>query len=154
MRLEITRRADLATRALVLLTEHHRRMKAAEIAEALGTTTGFVPQVIAPLVDHAWVRSDPGPTGGYAAAIDLGDVSVLDVIEAVDGPTDTGKCVLENRSCNAEGPCALHAPWARARTQLLADLGRTLLSDFAASEAGSPTRPAHRGDQAKEQRHA
>ena len=132
MRLEITRRADLATRALLELAALDRRSKSAELAERVGTTPGFLTQAMTPLVSRGWVRSDPGPTGGYAAAVDLDDVSVLDVIEAVEGPTDTGRCVLQDRPCSRGGHCALHQPWTKARGQLLSELARTPLAKVAA----------------------
>jgi Rrf2 family transcriptional regulator, iron-sulfur cluster assembly transcription factor len=137
VRLEITRRADLATRALVMLTTAPHRTKAAELADRLGTTTGFVAQVMAPLVGKGWVRSEPGPTGGYVATVASGAVSVLDVIEAVDGPTETGRCVLEDRPCSGAAECALHRPWARARGLMLDELAALSLSDLAVTGAST-----------------
>ena len=123
MRLEVTRKADLAVRAMRLLGGTPSRMKAPELAEALGTTAGFVAQVMNPLVKEQWVRSDPGPTGGYSLAVDLDAVSVLEVIEAIDGPTDQGRCVVEARTCNAASPCMLHDAWSQARAELMRMLG-------------------------------
>jgi Rrf2 family protein len=131
MRLEITRRADLAVRAMVTLGTSAGRMKGGDLAEDLGTTPAFLPQVVAPLVKAGWVRSDPGPTGGYSSHTPLHDITVLDVIEAVDGPTDAGRCVVANRPCATGPTCALHVAWARARTELTSSLGRTRLSDLA-----------------------
>jgi Rrf2 family protein len=137
MRLEVTRRSDLATRALVALEDAARRdardgcgsrLKSAELAEAVGTTAGFIPQVLAPLVAAGWVRSDPGPTGGYSLAASLAEVSLLDVIERVEGNTDTGRCVLIDRACTPSEPCALHEPWTRARGQLLQELASTTIA--------------------------
>ena len=125
MRLEITRRSDLASRAVVLLARDGGRMKSVELAEALGTTAGFVPQILGPLVERGWVASVPGPTGGYQAAVSPSEVSVLDVIEAVEGPTVTGRCVLVDRPCSEAHHCALHHPWSRARSGLLDELSRT-----------------------------
>ncbi|MEZ5143301.1 MAG: Rrf2 family transcriptional regulator [Acidimicrobiales bacterium] len=127
MRLEVTRRADLAVQALVLLGRSRARRKAGELAEALDTTSGFVPQVLAPLVERGWVRSEPGPRGGYISTVALGSVTVLDVVEAVDGPTDVGRCVVEGRPCAATSPCALHDAWSRARAALLDELAATSL---------------------------
>lgn len=132
MRLEITRRAELAVRAMVALGASDGRLKAPDLAQALGTTSGFVPQVIGPLVKAGWVRSDPGPTGGYVSCVDLGDVSVLEVIEAVDGATDAGRCVVADRACDSALPCSLHAAWAKARHELVGVLGGTSLSALAA----------------------
>lgn len=128
VRLEITRRAELAIRALALLTESPQRVKASALAEALGTTVKFVPQVLGPLVRAGWVQSDPGPTGGYRSRVDVGDVSVLQVIEAVDGVTDIGRCVVADRPCQSANPCVLHVAWAQARTELVRVLQSTPVS--------------------------
>jgi len=135
MRLEITRRADLAVRAMVLLGSSPTRWKAPALAEALDTTAGFVPQVIGPLVKAGWVRSEPGPTGGYSAQVSLAAVSVLQVIEAVDGATDTGRCVVEDRECGGEAPCSLHHAWSRARAELMQTLAATPIAAVAEAPA-------------------
>ncbi len=143
MRLEITRKADLATRALLVLAAEDRRLKASELAARLGTTAGFLPQVLGPLVERGWVGSEPGPTGGYRLEADPRQLSVLEVVEAVDGPTETGRCVLEHqRSCGTDGACALHAAWARARTGLVEELQATRLADLAGLAAPATGRRA------------
>lgn len=130
MRLEVSRKADLATRALLELARSATRVKAADLATSLGTTPGFLTQVIAPLTAKGWVRSEPGPSGGYLATVSLDEVSVLEVIEAVEGPTETGRCVLEDQPCAKTGPCALHQPWSTARARLIEELRSTSLADL------------------------
>jgi len=130
MRLEITRRSDLATRALLELSAHGERTKSSVLAESVGTTPGFLSQAMTPLVAKGWVRSEPGPSGGYTALVDPARLSVLEIIEAVEGPTDTGRCVLEDRACAGAEPCALHRPWSSARSQLLGELAGTPLSSL------------------------
>lgn len=134
MRLELTRKTDFALRALVAL-ERGGRMKAGELAERIGTTTGYTTQVMSPLVREAWVVSDRGPTGGYELAIALDDVSLLELIEAIEGPTVSGRCVLRAGPCPASENCALHDAWTTARGALLEQLGATTLAD-----AGAPVR--------------
>ncbi len=86
-----------------------------------------------PLVRARWVRSVPGPTGGYEALVALGGLTVLEVIEQIDGPTDTGRCVVAERQCDADQPCALHVAWARARGELRASLAGLTLATIAGS---------------------
>lgn len=105
-------------------------MKGAALAERVGASPGFLSQAMTPLVAAGWVRSEPGPTGGYVLAADLSAVSLLEVIEAVEGPTEANRCVLEDRPCSASGPCALHQPWSRARAELTSELAATPLSDL------------------------
>jgi Rrf2 family transcriptional regulator, iron-sulfur cluster assembly transcription factor len=125
VRLEVTRKSDLAVRALRALADTEGRMKGPDLAEAVGSTSGFVSQVLNPMVRLGWVRSDPGPTGGYSLAVKLEKVSVLAVIEAIEGPTVSGRCVLADRPCEEIGTCTLHVPWLRARAQLLKELSKT-----------------------------
>jgi Rrf2 family protein len=132
MRLEVSGRADLAVRALLVLTAAGQRLKAAELSARLGSTPTYIPQVLKPLVDRGWIRSDPGPAGGYACVAPLDGLSVLAVIEAVEGPTETGRCVLETRPCDSDRPCVLHGPWQAARAQLLASLAATPLASLPA----------------------
>ena len=66
MRLELTRKTDLATRAILDLDRSGTRLKTSVLAEHIGTTPGFLSQVMTPLVGQGWVRSEPGPTGGYS----------------------------------------------------------------------------------------
>lgn len=99
------------------------RRKASDLAAELGTTPGYLAQAMAPLVRAGWVTSTPGPTGGYGAS--RVDVSVLAVIEAVDGPTDDGRCVVEGGPCRAGAPCTLHHAWGAARAHLMNDLATT-----------------------------
>lgn len=136
MRLEITKRADLAVRAMAALgggaasdAAHPANVKAGDLAAELGTTPAFCTQVVAPLVRAGWVRSDPGPTGGYRLVAALDSVTVLQVIEHVDGPTDDGRCVVEGGPCHAAAPCLLHEAWSAARTELLRVLAAVSVSD-------------------------
>ena len=132
MRLEISRRADLAVRAVLALGATNERVKAGDLARQLDTTAGFVPQIVGPLVKRGWVRSDPGPRGGYSVGAGIEQLTVLDVIEAVDGPTDLGRCVVADQPCGGAPHCALHLAWGRARHELLDQLAQVSLEELAA----------------------
>ena len=132
MRVDITRRADLAVHATAVLGRATGRVKATELTALPNTTAGFVPQVLGPLVGAGWVRSDSGPTGGYLRVADSSMVTVLQVIEAVDGPIDGGRCVVASeRACNSASPCTMHVAWGRARHELITALAATSLADVA-----------------------
>ena len=130
MRLTVTRKSDLAIRALRTLAGGPDWMPGDDLAAAIGTTRGFLAQVMKPLVRARWVQSTPGPQGGYRLRTPSGAVTVLAVIEAIEGPLEATTCVLEpDRDCattqpGASRPCALHDPWLAARSALLAELGR------------------------------
>ena len=124
MRLEITRKSDLAMRALGVLADRGLT-KRSDLAASVGSTPGFLSQAMVPLVHAGWVGSDPGPAGGYRLLTTLNRISVLNVIEAIEGKTDDGKCVLRGGPCPSQDLCALHDAWVPARDALLQQLADT-----------------------------
>ncbi len=132
MRLELGRRADYAIRATVDLARHHPhggRRKARAIAEEMGIPTSYVPQILAELVRADIVTSLAGPDGGYALGLAPEDITLLDVLGAVEGAVPSTACVLRGGPCRWDGICAVHVPWARAQQALLDVLGQTTLRD-------------------------
>lgn len=131
MRLELSKRSDLAIRALCCLAEHDDSglVDGKTLADWLGTSTNYLPQVMSPLSRAGWVRSVPGPGGGYVATAPLGEISVLDVIDVIEGRPSENVCVLSGAPCPVQVECALHRPWTRARDALLAELGNTTLTE-------------------------
>jgi len=123
MRLDLHKRTDLALCALIELCEQDGRVPGADLADALGTTRQYLPQVLNPLVKKRWVRSTPGPHGGYELLVGLDDVSVLELVETMEGPTLDDRCVLTGEQCPQEQPCALHPAWKHARDALMRELG-------------------------------
>ncbi len=142
MRLELSKRTDLSIRAIQYLCLHSGGDLAsgAEVATAIGTTTSFLPQVMTPLIRSYWVESTPGRSGGYRLVADPREISLLALIEAVEGPTVDGRCVLRGAPCPVQEPCAMHEPWIRARDALLSELDSTPLTEMgcrARNEEGS-----------------
>jgi Rrf2 family protein len=125
--LDVLPRTELSLRVLQALATGGR-WRAADIAAAVGSTTHYVARLAAPLTQAGWLRSTPGPTGGHELVADLGTISVLELIEAVEGPTDSGRCALVDRPCPSPEPCALHDAWIPAREALIARLASTPLS--------------------------
>jgi Rrf2 family protein len=125
MRLELSRRTDLALRILRALDRAGVRTKRTELAASVGTTPDFLARIMAPLVAAGWVNSLPGRSGGYELAADISGVSVLELIDRIEGTPDDGTCVLKGGPCDAAAHCALHDPWTRARDALLGELART-----------------------------
>jgi Rrf2 family protein len=129
MRLEILPRTELTLRTLQTLADGER-WRAADLAEAIGSSAHYVARLVAPLTHSGWVRSTPGPTGGHELIVDLDEISMLDLITTVEGSTETDRCVMANRPCPAPEPCGLHDAWIPARDALTARLASTPLSSL------------------------
>lgn len=137
MRLELHARTELTLDVLRALSDSDRRTASA-LAEQVGSSAAYVAHLVAPLTRAAWVNSAPGPTGGYELATDLGSVSLHDLIELVEGPSDDGRCVMVDRPCVAPEPCALHHAWSRAREALVAELDSISLQRLIDEQRAQP----------------
>jgi Rrf2 family protein len=122
VKFNLQKKTGLAVDALHALKGRTEPVGSEELATEIGTTQPFLPQVMSPLVKAGWVVSKRGPTGGYLLVADPGEISTLDLIEAVEGSTNTTTCVLRGVPCGTPPHCALHEPWKAARTALLDEL--------------------------------
>lgn len=115
------RRTDLALAALRRLGESDgRRLTGTALAREIGTTSSFLPQIMAPLIRAGWVDSERGPGGGYTLTDDSDSISLLDVVEATEGPTVDGRCALRDAPCPGDPPCQVHEV-AVAASEMLRD---------------------------------
>ncbi|NND14342.1 MAG: Rrf2 family transcriptional regulator [Acidimicrobiia bacterium] len=122
MRLEFTTRTDLAIRAINILKDAEQRISRKALAQRLDTTPHFLARVMAPLVHNGWVNSGTGPGGGYEIDGSADSLSVYDLVAAVEGVPEEGKCVLRRGGCLPDQTCALHDAWSRARSALMSEL--------------------------------
>ena len=130
MRLEMTKKSDLALKSLRCIGDSDEELVAGkDLAAKLDITTHYLPQVIAPLVKAGWIKSTPGPRGGYRLIVELKSVSVLDVIEAIEGRIEDQGCVQRGIPCPEFDLCALHKPWQAARDAMLDQLASASIED-------------------------
>ena len=134
MKLEISRKTELALSAIGELRRHQDPLKGADLAALLETTATYLPHVLRPMVQRGWIESDRGPTGGYRLAEEPSNITLFDLIEVIEGPMDEGLCVLRGKPCPSVDLCVLHEPWLRARQALFDELRQTTLADVPLGE--------------------
>ncbi len=130
MRLELTKRSDYAIRACLLLamTEDGTPVSSRRIAERMAIPDRFLPQVLADLGRAGLVTATNGKNGGYRLNREPRDLSLLELIETVEGPSRAERCVLEERKCDGDEACALHPVWASAQSAFVRVLADTSLA--------------------------
>jgi Rrf2 family protein len=105
------------------------RQKAAAIASATGIPPVFAQRVLGHLQRQGFVDARAGQQGGYALARPADGITLLEVIEAVEGPLVTRTCVLSDVGCGERGQyCVLHDAWRAGQDALRAALARTTLA--------------------------
>ncbi len=127
-----TRRTDYAIRALVHLAHQvPETVTAEEIATEMVIPPGFLHQVLRDLQHAGFLRSRTGRGGGYALVRDPGLITILDIVEACEGPLTQSECALRGGPCRWEEVCALHVVWNGARQALVDRLAAATLADVA-----------------------
>lgn len=136
MQASLGRKGDYSVRAILdLARQNGERRKAREIAGEMDIPHRYLTQILANLVQHGLLTAVAGPTGGYLLARPAEDITLLEVVEAAEGPIKLEQCVLRGGPCTWEDSCPVHIPWARAQSALAAQLAATTFADLASSAA-------------------
>ena len=95
------------------------------------------------MVKDGLVDSTIGRSGGYRLARKTADISILSIVEAIDGNTRRTTCVLSAGPCSREKGCDVHAIFMAGQQALIDELARASLDDALSNE-----RPRRRSDAA------
>ena len=130
MRLELTKRADYAIRAVLALSRaaDGERLSARRIAAEQRVPERFLPQVMRDLVRAGLVEGTVGRSGGYRLAKRSARISLLDVVEAVEGDSRRRVCILRGGPCALAAVCDVHAVFAAAQDDVLNRLRSTTVA--------------------------
>jgi len=105
-----------------------------DISEATGVARPYLVRILATLSSSGIIVSKKGTGGGYALSQDATDISLRDVMRAIDGPVAPLSCVSLNwhKNCKAEERChARQSVWLRVRDALLDILAEVTVADLA-----------------------
>lgn len=114
--MEITRRADYAIRMLIELAGRGdgAPVSARRLAELGGVPYAFARSVAHDLVAAGLAISRRGVAGGLALAREASSISLLDVVEATQGPVSVAVCARDPDWCERMGSCKVHGVWCGA----------------------------------------
>lgn len=136
--MEITRQADYAVRAVLELARQpdNRRMTADQIADRHDIPQAFLSKTLARLAEAGIVSTQRGVKGGVRLNRSPERISLLEVVEAIDGPISLNRCALDEDSCQWTPSCDFYPIWCELRDDLRARLAQV---DFAHLGRRSPS---------------
>lgn len=151
MQLSLRRKGDYAVRAMISVGRQYERglRQARQISTEMAIPYKTLTLILAGLVAEKLLVATHGPNGGYRLARPPGDINLLEIVEAAEGPAFFDRCVLRDGPCDWEETCPVHDTWARTQVALIRELASMSLAEMttidAAIESGTyqPQTPPH-----------
>jgi Rrf2 family protein len=114
-----------------------------DIADRTGLPQPYLEQILLALKGAGLVRSKRGVGGGYVLARGPADITLADIVSAVDGPITVGDFgePHKNGACDHEGQCVLLAIWGTVGEYMRSHLEKLTLADIAAMARGEQPWP-------------
>ena len=132
--LRLTKKADYSLIALKLFASRKSEMgvalSAKELADASGIPLPILSKLLQKLGKSGFLESAYGTNGGYRLARDPKDISVLEVIRAIDGPIVLANCFTHDTSCLHSGRCTVRRPLRRIHEGILHLLESVSIKDM------------------------
>ncbi|MHB0870323.1 MAG: RrF2 family transcriptional regulator [Chloroflexota bacterium] len=131
--MQITRRADYAVRTMLQVAESDggSTVLTQEVASRQGIPGPFLAKIVLALTRGGLLRSRRGTGGGIVLARPADQITLLQIVEAVDGPIAVNSCVLWPDECARVGICPVHEIWCEAQSLLADRLRGTTVADLA-----------------------
>ena len=132
--MQITRQADYALRAMLYLSnlEPSKRAATSHIAKEKNIPPSFLAKIISQLSIAGLINTSRGARGGVTLARAPEEISILEVVEAIDGPITLNECTLNAGSCIFGEKCPMRPVWCDAQSELVERLRATTFADVAA----------------------
>lgn len=143
--MRLTTKGRFAVTAMLDLAMHEAKdatnpkpITLAGISERQDISLSYLEQLFSRLRRQGLVNSVRGPGGGYNLAKNYADISVADIISAVDEQIDATQCG-GHENCKDEGRCMTHDLWTALNTKILEYLDGVTLADMVASQKNGQT---------------
>lgn len=120
--MQITRQADYALRAMLFLARQDERAPTSKIAETQKIPSSFLAKIISQLSIAGLIHTSRGAGGGVALARKPEEISLLDVVEAIDGPITLNECTSNPTLCMFGETCPLHEVWCETQKDMVRKL--------------------------------
>jgi len=129
--MQITRQADYAVRAVLYLASNgDQRTATSMIAEEQRIPPSFLAKIVSQLSIAGLLHTSRGARGGVTLARTPKEITLLEVIEAIDGPIQLNECIGDTGSCSFEDDCPLRPVWCDAQEDLVKKLKGTNFADL------------------------
>jgi Rrf2 family protein len=122
--MQLTRAADYAVRVMIHLASQPEDTVVSKtlLAKAAEAPESFLSKILQSLARAGLIQARRGVEGGFSLLSRGAGASLLDVVEAIDGPIALNLCLNSDVSCHRQPGCAAHKVWVQAQSAMLSVL--------------------------------
>jgi Rrf2 family protein len=133
MSIIFSRRCEYALQAVLYLAlkDEDERTSIKELTNNIQIPSPFLAKILQDLTHTGLLISCKGPRGGFALAKPAKEITMFQVVEAMDGTAFTNGCVLGFTECSTTSPCAMHDEWSGIRDKITSALKKKSLAEMA-----------------------
>jgi Rrf2 family iron-sulfur cluster assembly transcriptional regulator len=135
--MQLSRRADYGIRLVLELSllPDGGRTSTEEIARRQNLPVTFLSKIARQLAQSGVVRTYPGLGGGLQLGRSPDALTVLDVVEALEGPVAMARCTIDPNECPRSNLCPVHKMWKEVEDGITARLRSVTFAQLAQAEA-------------------
>ncbi len=136
--MKLSTRSRYAVRAMIelaLLFKKNRRISLTDLSKELHISRKYLEQIFSMLNTAGLVRALRGAKGGYTLTRPPNEISLLEVVEATEGPILLVDCVGSDNICRWEDICVARQLWKDVNESIRNSLRNELLSELADKES-------------------
>jgi Rrf2 family protein len=129
----ISKSGEYGLRALLYMAANYPNegfVNIREMSEALDISFHFLTKILQVLTQKGILQSYRGPNGGVGFLKKPDEVSLADLVRALEGDDFFNKCLLGLPGCGERQPCPMHAYWTTIRNNLEEEFEATTLADL------------------------
>ena len=104
-----------------------------EIAKDQHVPASYLAKLFQTLARKGFIQSFRGPDGGFALSKEPAEITLLQVIESVEGPICLNYCLLRVGACSRDKVCPVHDVWSEAQKRFLDLLSKVTFEDLVKS---------------------
>jgi Rrf2 family protein len=134
--MKLTRGGEYGIRGVLYLAQQDNgkvNMLSA-IAKAQDVPPRFLAKIFQALAKAGIVKSHRGAKGGFSLARSADEITMRDVIEAIEGPIYLNVCLMGPGECNRDKICPMHKVWEEAQEKMMGVLSRANFAELAKAE--------------------